>query len=103
MTRRSFLYIFVIAPGLLLTSAVIPALAAGKRKPSKNPPQKPLDVNKATAEELEQVPGIGPVTARAIVNYRVKNGPFRRLEELMIIDGISEQKLEKLRPWLVVK
>lgn len=103
MTRRNLLQGLIIVLGLLLAGAAIPGQAAGKRKSSKNPPKQPLDVNQATAEELEQVPGIGPVTAKAIVRYREKNGPFRRFEELMIIDGISEQKLEKLRPWLVVK
>ena len=103
MTRRSLLCVIVVAAGLLLAGTVIPSQASGRRKPSKNPPQQPLDVNKATPEELEQVPGIGPVTARAIISYREKNGPFRRIEELMIIDGISEQRLEKWRPWLAVK
>lgn len=104
MTRRRFLLSFLAVPLSAGLAATVTASSErkGKRASSKQPPVKPLDLNRATAEELEQVPGIGPVTARSIVTYREKNGAFRRLEELMIIRGISEEKLDKLRPWLAV-
>lgn len=51
-----------------------------------------VNLNTATAEQLERLPGIGEVTARKIIEYRVQNGPFRRPEEVIIIEGFSERK-----------
>ena len=56
-----------------------------------------INVNQASKEELKTLPGIGDATARSIIEYRKKNPPFRRVEELMIIKGISRNRLEKLR------
>jgi competence ComEA-like helix-hairpin-helix protein len=69
---------------------------------TKQPPAHPLDLNFATAEQLQQVPGIGPKTAEAIVNFRQKSGPFRRVEDLLAIKGISQSKLDRMRPYLKV-
>jgi competence protein ComEA len=68
----------------------------------KSPPAKALDLNAATAEQLQRVPGIGPKTAAAIVNFRLKSGPFRRVDDLLAIKGISKRKLEELRPYVTV-
>jgi competence protein ComEA len=59
-------------------------------------------VNTATAEELMQVPGIGPAKAKAIIAYREEHGPFQRVEDLLRINGIGEKTLEKLKPYLLV-
>jgi comEA protein len=72
------------------------------RADTKHPPAHPVDLNTATAEQLQQVPGIGPSTARAIVNFRQKSGPFQRIEDLLAIKGISKARLEKMRPYLTV-
>ena len=56
-----------------------------------------LDINAAGARELETLPGIGPVLARRIVEFRAKNPPFRRIEEILIIRGIGRRKFEALR------
>jgi comEA protein len=61
-----------------------------------------VDLNSATADELQQVPGIGPSTAKAIVNFRQKSGPFQKIEDLLAIKGISKARLEKMRPYLRV-
>ena len=55
-----------------------------------------LDLNSATTEELARLPGIGEATARKIVEYREQNGPFRRTEEIIIVDGFSEQKYRSI-------
>lgn len=57
-----------------------------------------LDLNTASVEELERLPGIGPRTAQAIVDYRLKHGPFRRLEDLLAVPGIGPATLERIRP-----
>jgi competence ComEA-like helix-hairpin-helix protein len=72
------------------------------RADAKHPPAHPLDLNTATAEQLQQVPGIGPSTAKAIVNFRRKSGPFQRIEDLLAIKGISKARLEKMRPYLTI-
>lgn len=51
-----------------------------------------VNLNTATAEELERLPGIGEVMARKVIEYREQNGPFRHPEEIIIIDGFSERK-----------
>lgn len=62
-----------------------------------------ININTATAEQLESLPGIGPVTARAIIEYRKQNGGFRSVEELLEVRGIGEKRLEQIRPFVVVR
>jgi competence protein ComEA len=76
------------------------SLAAQARKSA---PPKPLDLNSATLEELQTLPGVGPTLAKSIINFREKSGPFRRVEDLLAIRGITKKKLEKLRPYVTVK
>ena len=59
-----------------------------------------VNINTATAGELERLPHIGRATAEAIVQFRTENGPFRRLEHLMLIRGLSERRFAELRPLL---
>jgi competence ComEA-like helix-hairpin-helix protein len=59
-----------------------------------------VDINHAGIEELTTLPGIGKTTAQKIIEFREKNGPFRRVEELLIIRGISEKRLKQIRPRL---
>jgi competence protein ComEA len=98
---------------LLSTLAVAAVLAAhiqaqtdGGRKPSAPAPAaKPtvtVNINTATAAEFEQLPGIGAKTAARIVDYRQKKGPFKKIEELMNVQGIGEKSFLKLRPQLTV-
>lgn len=56
-----------------------------------------ININLASVEELQALPGIGIVTAKRIVDYRKKNPPFRKVEELLIIRGISRNRLEQIR------
>lgn len=79
------------------------ALSVAAASPRKEPPAKPLDLNTATVEQLRQLPGIGPTTAKAIVRFREKSGPFRRVEDLLAIRGITKRKLEKLRLYITVQ
>ena len=62
----------------------------------------PLDINKASADELTALPGIGPVMAQRIVEFREEHGPFRRVEDLLKVKGIGEKSFEKLRPSIKV-
>ena len=55
-----------------------------------------VNINTATAEELDELPGVGPATAQAIIDERESNGAFTSIEDLMRVSGIGEKKFEKL-------
>ena len=55
-----------------------------------------VNINTATAQDFENLPGIGPVMAQRIVDYRNEHGPFKSVEELTKVKGIGESKLEEL-------
>ena len=61
----------------------------------------PIDLNKASPEELETLPGIGEVTAGKILAYRKEHG-FTMTEELMLVDGIGEKKFAEIRELVTV-
>ena len=61
-----------------------------------------MNINTASINELTTLPGIGEVKARAIVDYRENHGPFKSVEELMMVSGIGEKTYEKLREKICV-
>lgn len=61
-----------------------------------------ININTASINELTTLPGIGEVKARAIVDYRENHGPFKSVEELMMVSGIGEKTYEKLREKICV-
>lgn len=86
-----------VADGL---QVVVPARAppgeAGDEPPSSGP-QGPVHLNTATLEELDALPGVGPVTAQKILDYRQQHGAFASIDELDAIPGIGPARLEQLR------
>jgi competence protein ComEA len=87
-----------------------PAVERLERKPPAQPPptgklaegDPPIDVNAASAEELQRLPGIGPTLAARIVAERAKR-PFAAVEDLRRVSGIGPKTVEKLRPFVAVK
>jgi competence protein ComEA len=61
-----------------------------------------INVNTATATELEELPGVGEVIAQAIVDYRTENGPFTTVEQLIDVSGIGDATLENIRDLVTV-
>lgn len=61
-----------------------------------------INVNKATAQMLTSLPGIGPAYAQNIINYRLKHGSFTTFEELLKVKGIGKKRLEKLKPFIIL-
>jgi competence protein ComEA len=68
----------------------------------KKPPAAPVNLNTATSEELQLVPGIGPVTAEKILQMRKSYGAFKSVDDLSAIRGIGPKRLEKMRKYLTV-
>jgi competence protein ComEA len=62
-----------------------------------------LNLNTATLMELETLPGVGPVLARRILDFREKKGGFRRVEELLVIPGISEKTWKAIKDKVEIK
>jgi competence ComEA-like helix-hairpin-helix protein len=74
----------------------------GRARPARADDATPLDVNLASASELERLPGVGPALAARIVDVRAREGPFGSVDELRRVRGVGVATLERLRPRLVV-
>jgi len=90
----------ILTLGLLVcafAASLAGAAESGAQKPT------PIDLNKASEEQLMTVPGIGEAIAKRIVTFRDEHGPFRRVEDLMRVKGIGEKSLERIRPYVKVE
>lgn len=88
------------AAGASPPAPIPPAASSASPAPAATPPV--VDLNRATVDELDRLPGIGPVLARRIVEHRDRHGPFRAVDELLGVPGIGERSLERLRPFVRV-
>ncbi|WP_168412944.1 helix-hairpin-helix domain-containing protein [Bacillus salacetis] len=61
-----------------------------------------LDINKASEEDFDGLPGIGPAKAKAIVDFRTENGPFKELDELKSVPGIGEATFDRLKETIII-
>lgn len=91
----------LVIVGMLLTFALPrPEVFAA---PKAETVQKAVNINTATLEQLEALPGIGPVSAQRILDFRAQNGPFKSVEQLVEVKGIGEKSLGKFRELVTVK
>lgn len=98
MWKRIGVVAAVLAGLAVAGVSVAPALATEKAPAAAGAVMGKVNVNTATAEQLAALPGVGEVTAKAIVDYRQMNGPFKTADDLMEVKGIGEKKLEAIRP-----
>ena len=103
-----FRMVLSIAAAAFLLMAHSPAASAAQSRPAarttaaKPTAGKPLNINTASVAEFDALPGIGAKTAALIVDYRQKNGPFKKIEELMNVRGVGEKNFLKLKDQISV-
>lgn len=84
-------------------------MPATMQEPATVAPVKPavagnkLDLNRATVTELETLPGVGPVLAQRMVEWRKAHGRYRTVEDMRDVKGIGKKRMEQLRPLVTVK
>lgn len=84
--------VFLLSPRTVQEGYTVEALA-----PKEKRPEEKININTADADVLDALPGIGPVLAQRIVDWRTANGPFAGIEELLEVDGIGQATLDGLR------
>lgn len=88
---------------VLAVLLAVPLLAASQTTaPAKGAPAAAVNINTATAEQLDTLPGVGAKLAARIIDYRQKNGGFKKLEDLMNVQGIGEKNFLKLKPLITI-
>lgn len=95
--RRLYQFALSVCVALLL----FPLSVSANTK--KKLPAHPIDLNSATLSQLEELPGVGPVTAQKILEFRQKSGPFKTVTDLLAVPRISKNKLAKIKPYVYVK
>ena len=94
-----------LAVGVALVFIASPVLAQRATKPpvaATAASTEVVNLNTATAAQIALLPGIGPKTADLVVQYRQKNGPFKKIEEIMNVRGIGEKSFLRIKDRLSV-
>jgi competence protein ComEA len=86
----------------MLVALPVSSVLAQSDKPAASTAKPALNLNTATLDQLEDLPGIGRATAERILEYRQKQGGFKKIEELMNVRGIGEKAFLKLKPLVIV-
>jgi competence protein ComEA len=99
MMRIVMVVLLVLGLGIAAQAAQVQPRSTPAAKASASAP---LNLNTATVAQLETLPGIGKSTAERILEYRDKNGGFKKIEDLMNVRGIGEKNFLKLKPLVAV-
>jgi competence protein ComEA len=103
MRRLMFAVAIVIATLIASPSSSWAQAAKGRgAAKAKATATDPINLNAATAAQLQTLPGVGASAAQRILEYRQKNGSFKKIEELMNVKGIGEKSFLKLKPLITV-
>jgi competence protein ComEA len=102
---------YLVLTGLAIAIAVLASTGHAQESNGRGTPAKaatkasaaaPVNLNTASAIELQTLPGVGPATSARILEYRQKAGGFKKIEDLMNIQGIGEKSFLKLKPLVIV-
>lgn len=96
LKRMHLAWALILCLGLALAPASVLA------QKSKSTLTEKVNINTATAEQLQTLPGIGPALAKAIIDHRTKNGKFGKIEELINVKGVGQKKFQKMKDRLLV-
>jgi competence protein ComEA len=100
LKRMNLAWVMLICLSLALTP--LSALAQQSKSSPKAASTEKVNLNSATAEQLQTLPGVGPSIAKRILDHRTKNGKFNKIEEILNVKGIGEKKFQKMKDRLVV-
>jgi competence protein ComEA len=87
---------------ILVGRAAVGVAASAAGTPGASPGGPLVNLNTATQDQLEQLPGVGPVTAQKILAWRAAHGAFSSVDELLEVDGIGETTLADLAPYVTL-
>ncbi len=100
--RALFLLLTILAFAALPAAAQQKSASSRPATPKASAPTSPVNLNTATQAQLEALPGVGAKAAQRILEYRQKNGNFKKIEDLMNVKGFGEKSFLKLKPMLTV-
>ena len=105
--RALFLFLAFVAMAAIPTAAIAQQAPAAKPRAARSAKAAPdaatiVNLNTATQAQLESLPGVGAKAAERILEYRQKNGQFKKVEDLMNVKGFGEKTFLKLKPRLTV-
>jgi len=108
-TERMTAALVITAIAAVAATVAAPAFAAGEAKAESDasggkavPAGEKVNINTASSEQLQALPGVGPALAQRILDYRKANGAFKQAAELMNVKGIGEKSFEKLKDRIIV-
>jgi competence protein ComEA len=94
--KTKVVWVLALCVGLMMSSV---SIMAQKSTPAAT---EKVNLNSATVDQLQSLPGIGPAMAKSIVEHRTKTGKFNRIEEIMKVKGIGEKKFQKIKDRLTI-
>jgi competence protein ComEA len=99
-TRKHLAWALILC--LSIGLAMVPPMATAQKNATQSSISQKVNLNTATVEELQTIPGIGPAMAKRVVEYRSKVGKFTKIEDIINVKGIGEKKFQKMKDRLTV-
>jgi competence protein ComEA len=98
--RMHLVWALILCLGISL--AAMPSIAMAQKDAGQPSAMEKVNLNTATVEQLQTIPGIGPAMAKRVVEYRTKVGKFVKIEDILNVKGIGEKMFQKMKDRLTV-